>query len=159
MLFQTLFSNFIIFLFISFISFQTHKQYEEMVRRQQTDDTNRLLARHQQEENDLKQSAENELNELKQLQVSYDFVYLLYGCWFVCDYRTTLRFDFLHSFMVCTHCYNLWYTESWKFRILNCACSINTKPNGKQKQSEERKKKHFCWLVTSLPMYLKNMET
>ena len=36
--------------------------------------------------------------------------------------RTTVRFDFLHSFMVCAQTSAFWYTESWDFRILNCAC-------------------------------------
>ena len=34
---------------------------------------------------------------------------------------------------------------------------INTKPNCNQKLSEERIKMTFCWLVTSLPMYLKSI--
>ena len=34
---------------------------------------------------------------------------------------------------------------------------INTKPNDKQKWSEERINWYFCWLVTSLPMYLKGI--
>ena len=28
-------------------------------------------------------------------------------------YRTTLPFDFLHSFMVCMYCYDFRYTENW----------------------------------------------
>jgi len=44
-------------------------QYEDLVRKQQSEDTNRMLNRHHQEESDLRQSAENELIELKQLQV------------------------------------------------------------------------------------------
>ena len=28
------------------------------------------------------------------------------------SYRTTLRFNFLHSFMVCTHCSDIRYTQS-----------------------------------------------
>lgn len=39
------------------------------MRKQHAEDMNRLLARHQQEEADLKQSAENEATEVKQLQV------------------------------------------------------------------------------------------
>ena len=31
-------------------------------------------------------------------------------------------FDSLYSFMVCAQTSGFWYTESWYFRILNCAC-------------------------------------
>ena len=54
--------------------------------------------------------------------------------------RTKLRFDILHSFMVCAQTSAFWYTESWDYRILNCAC-------GKQKWSGYREKLHFYWLV------------
>ena len=56
-----------------------HTQYEDKVRKQQAEDTNRMNGRHQQEENDLRQSADNELNELKQLQVCllFGFVFFL----------------------------------------------------------------------------------
>ena len=46
--------------------------------------------------------------------------------------RTTLRFDFDHSFMVCAQTSAFWYTESWNLRM-----RINTKPNGKQKWNEK----------------------
>ena len=58
---------------------------------------------------------------------------------------------------------NVMYAELWflKHRILKLQDSqlrmrINTKPNGKQKWSEDRVKWHFCWLGTSLPMYLES---
>ena len=69
-------------------------------------------------------------------------------------HRTTLRFDFLHSLMVCRHCSDFRYTESRNFRIQLCL-RINTKPNGKQKWFEDRR--YFFWLVTSLPLFLKSI--
>ena len=75
--------------------------------------------------------------------------------WIVCQcyIRTTQSFDFLHSFMICRHCSDFRYTESQNFRILNCACVQNTKPNGKHKMKRRQKKITFCWLVTSLPSW------
>ena len=59
--------------------------------------------------------------------------------WIVCQcyIRTTQSFDFLHSFMICRHCSDFRYTESQNFRILNCACVQNTKPNGKHQMKTE----------------------
>ena len=64
----------------------------------------------------------------------------------------------LHSFMVCMHCFYFRYTKSWNFRISTAQIDINTKPNDKQKWSEERIKLPFYWLVISLAMYLKSIE-
>ena len=71
-------------------------------------------------------------------------------------HRTTLRFDFLHSLMVCSRhwCSDFRYTESRNFRIQLCL-RINTKPNGKEKWFEDREEWH--WLVTSLPLFLKSI--
>ena len=65
--------------------------------------------------------------------------------WIVCQcyIRTTQSFDFLHSFMICRHCSDFRYTESQNFRILNCACVQNTKPNGKHKMKRRQKKITF----------------
>ena len=64
--------------------------------------------------------------------------------------RTTLRFDFLHSFIVCAQTYAFWYTESLNFQL---RMRINTKPNVKQKWSKTAEKWHFWWLFTRLPLY------
>lgn len=53
---------------LSAIEKEKLKEFEDGVRKQHAEDMNRLLARHQQEEADLKQSAENEATEVKQLQ-------------------------------------------------------------------------------------------
>ena len=58
--------------------------------------------------------------------------------------------------MVCAQTSAFWYTESWNFQNSQLRMRINTKPNGKQNWSGNREKWHFCWLVTSLPMYLKS---
>ena len=58
-------------------------------------------------------------------------------------YRKTLRFNFLRQFKICRHCSDFRYTEYWNFRILNCACVMNTKPNSKQKRKRGQKKLTF----------------
>ena len=60
--------------------------------------------------------------KLKQIKSSI-FCNLFSACKSFClRNRTTLRFDFLHLFMVCEQTYAFWYKESWNFRIFNCAC-------------------------------------
>ena len=53
---------------------------------------------------------------------TYLYWYWTSNAGFVCVNRTTLRFEFLHSSMVCAQTFAFWYTESWNFRIFKCAC-------------------------------------
>ena len=43
----------------------------------------------------------------------------------------------------------------WNFRILNCACVWIQNQTASKNEAKTAEKWHFCWLVTSLPMYLK----
>ena len=53
--------------------------------------------------------------------------------------RTTLRFDFLHSFMVCRQTSTFWYRESWNFRISTAhAYKYKTKLQPKIKRRENK---------------------
>ena len=47
--------------------------------------------------------------------------------------RTTLRFDFLHSFMVCAQTSAFFIHRILEFQDSQLRMRINTKPNGKQK--------------------------
>ena len=59
------------------------------------------------------------------------------GDLFVCV--TELRFDFLHSFMVCSQTSDFSYTESWNFRISTAhAYKYKTKLQPKMKRRENK---------------------
>ena len=51
----------------------------------------------------------------------------------------------------------LFDTQNPESSLSQLRSRLNIKPNGKQKWSGDRKW-HFCWLVTSLPMYLKSRD-
>ena len=65
---------------------------------------------------------------------------------------------FRYSSLVYGLCVNLYFLihRILKFQDSRLRMRISTKPNGKQKWSKTAEKWHFCWLVTSLPMYLKS---
>ena len=78
-----------------------------------------------------------------------------FKCFFVLQNNTTFRFSSLVYGLYALH--RLFIHRILKFQGSQLRMRINKKPNGKQKWSKDREKLHFCWLVTSLLIYLKSI--
>ena len=75
--------------------------------------------------------------------------------------RTTVRFDFLHSFMVCAQTSAFWYTESWDFSTAQ-AYKYKTKRQAKMKRDSKKmtflliSHHEFCFVYidSNLPTFI-----
>ena len=94
----------------------------------------------------------------KSRKLLFMWQYFLALTYFPCLHNKHRNTTFRCSSLVYGLCANLCFLihRILKFQYPQLSILVNTKPNGNQKWNWDREKWKFCWLVTSLPMYLKS---